>query len=40
MKSPILCRIGLHKLNKYTYVQVTRRARITEVARRRRFGKG
>ena len=20
MKSPILCRIGLHKLNKYTYV--------------------
>ena len=25
MKSPILCRMGLHKLNKYTYVQVTRR---------------
>lgn len=25
MKSPLLCRMGLHKLNKYTYVQVTRR---------------
>lgn len=25
MKSPILCRMGLHKLNKYMYVQVTRR---------------
>ena len=25
MKSPLLCRMGLHKLNKYMYVQVTRR---------------
>ena len=25
MKSPLLCRMGMHKLNKYTYVQVTRR---------------
>jgi hypothetical protein len=25
MKSPLLCRMGLHKLDKYTYVQVTRR---------------
>ena len=25
MKSPLLCCMGLHKLNKYTYVQVTRR---------------
>ena len=25
MKKPLFCRIGLHKLNKYAYVQVARR---------------
>ena len=25
MKKPLLCRIGMHKLNKYAYVQVSRR---------------
>ena len=25
MKKPLFCRIGLHKLNKYAYIQVARR---------------
>lgn len=25
MQKPLLCRLGVHRLNKYEYVQVTRR---------------